>query len=132
MVIGNLVDDIAVQSGIVGGVYGVAQLSATASATFLTDKLTYPYFTTLATPSIDQVNAISDVILYYSEMGIGWTDVALICTTEEHGIDTSNNFIDVTNQNDITIRTFQQFLVGQTDLHVEMQEIKDSEARVIF
>mmetsp|Transcript_1944 Transcript_1944/g.3087 ORF Transcript_1944/g.3087 Transcript_1944/m.3087 type:complete len:172 (+) Transcript_1944:3-518(+) len=83
LVIGNLLTDTTAQSGIVGGVYGVTQLSATVSGTFLSDKLKYPYFTSLASPTIEQTLAITDVILYYSQFGIGWKDVALICTSEE-------------------------------------------------
>lgn len=130
--IGNLISDIASQTGIAGGVYGVAQLSATATGTFFSDKSRYPYFSRVSASTIDQTYAIKDVLLYYSDFGIGWTDVALICTSEEYGIDTSMNFIEIARDNDITIHTFQQFLIDQTNLFVELHEIKDSGARVII
>ena len=131
LVIGNPLSEISSQTGIVGAVYGMAQLSSSATATGLSDTLKYPYFSRVCSSTDDQTFAIADIILYYSDFGIGWTDVALICTSEEYGINTSMNFIEVARDNDITISTFQQYITGVSDLHVEIQEIKDSGARVI-
>ena len=132
LVLGNPLSEVTTYTGIVGGVYGVAQISYAASSTLLSDKSKYPYFSRLTASTEFQSLAIRDSIDYYSQFGLGWKKVGVIATSEEYGISVAKTFIDNAHDKDIEIATFEQFLLEQEDLSVEMGEFQKSGARVFF
>ena len=132
LVIGNPLSEISVLTGVVGNVLGVAQLSGSATSSRLSDKRVYPYYSRISSPSFSQTFAFRDLLLYYEEVqGLGWTDVAIISTTDEYGVNLATNFIE-TAEDDIDILTYQQFLPGASNINVELEEVKNSGARVIL
>jgi len=127
---GNPRSSTSIASGIAGTVYGVAQLSSTASTTALSDNSIYPFYSRISASILDQVRALRDSILYFSQFGLGWTDVAIISTTDAYGLNLAESFIEA-SEDQINVRTFQQILFGQ-DISVEIREVKQGGARVIL
>ena len=119
-----------------GGVYDVFLLSPTASSTALSDKTLYPYFARSVPPNTEQAEAMVEFILYYHEItGIAqWLNVSVICTADDYGVDGSKQFIALgeVSTPPIFTKSFQQFLVGATDVTIEVRELKDSGARVFI
>ena len=129
--IGNPISLTSVANGIAAAVLGVAQLSSSASATALSDNLVYPFFSRMTPSVLNQVNALRDSILYFSQFGLGWTDAAIISTSDAYGISLAISFIE-NSEDVINILTFQQILIGQEDISVEINEVKRGGARVIL
>uniref|UniRef100_A0A7S4MMH0 G-protein coupled receptors family 3 profile domain-containing protein n=1 Tax=Vannella robusta TaxID=1487602 RepID=A0A7S4MMH0_9EUKA len=134
---GNFFADVSTFTATVGGVFDIAQLSASASSPILADDLSYPLFSRLAPSSAGQGAVIRETILYYGKMQtFGWDKVAVISTSSVYGISLSNEFIANIGE-EIEISTYQQFvfegeLTGAlTSIEVELEEIKNSGARII-
>ena len=70
--------------------------------------------------------------MHYNEInGGGWTNVGIISTINEITTDFAETFSAIAAP-DIDIVTYQQFLFGDEDLSVELQELKNSGARVFL
>ena len=132
LVVGNQLSSISELTGIAGNVYGIAQLSGVATSPFLSDKNKYPYYSRISASSTDQVSAIIATLKYYSSSGLGWEKVSIISTAEAYGINLSSAFIDEAAEEGITVASYEQFIIGTTDIDVELQEIQKSGARVIL
>ena len=90
---GNLVAETTASTAVTGSVYGIAELGTGVGSTPLSNKRLYPNYSRIF-PSISlQVKTIRDVILHYGQNRRGWTDLALLSTTEELGVDMAKNFI---------------------------------------
>ena len=132
LICGNELDDPATKSGIVGHVFGIAQISGGVTSPAMSDTDTYPYFSRVIGSGIGQMLALIDTLLYYSSIaGPGWTDVAIISSnTNSYGLELADVFLNNVHGN-IRIVTYQQYLVGQ-GFDTEMKEIQKSGARVIL
>ena len=129
---GNPISTISVQTGIAAAVYDVAQLSSIANTAELSNKRKYPYYSRISLSTAPQILAIESAILHYAQNGPGWTNIAIISSTQEYGLSLAFPFIEhIKQHNKIVIETFQQILPLQADLSIEMREIKNSGARVI-
>ena len=130
--IGYPLSSVAVLTGIVGDVYGMAQLGSSTASTTLSNKMLYPYFQRLSFLTSGYAGAIRASIVYYSQQAPsprGWTDVAVLAKTEEFSTSLASNFIGAAEP-ELSIATYQQFLPGETDIYVELNEMKRSGARV--
>eukprot|EP00339_Tiarina_fusa_P027599 CAMPEP_0117029484 /NCGR_PEP_ID=MMETSP0472-20121206/21346_1 /TAXON_ID=693140 ORGANISM="Tiarina fusus, Strain LIS" /NCGR_SAMPLE_ID=MMETSP0472 /ASSEMBLY_ACC=CAM_ASM_000603 /LENGTH=330 /DNA_ID=CAMNT_0004737263 /DNA_START=259 /DNA_END=1248 /DNA_ORIENTATION=+ len=122
----------ATPGGTVGKVYDIAQLSAFAPSSLFSNKRVFPYFSRLAATTVSQIRTIHDYLLFASEnYGIGWTDVAVAAEVEDLNLDLATTFIDIAPS---SIRTlaYRTFLLGETNYETDLQEIKNSGARVII
>ena len=129
---GNEFSDITPATGIVATVYEMAQFSGMSSSTVLSDKNMYPYFSRSISPSTGQISALIDTLLYFTEVqGLGWTDIAILSSTDDYGIDMAENLIEK-SEGILNVKTFQQFIPGAEEFDIELREIKNSGARVIF
>ena len=73
----------------------------------------------------------ASILHYYGVMRQGWNEIAVISTLFEVTTDSALYFVNSLHE-DLSVLTFQQYLVAQeTDMSVELQEIKNSGARVI-
>merc|ERR1712137_204236 len=110
-------------------VYEVALFSSLATSSELTAS---PLFTRLTTPASDQTDAIQDAILHYANIQeFGWTDVAILSTTDQYGVSLSTNFINSAEARGINVVVYRQFVSDLGQFPPELQEIKNSGVRVI-
>jgi len=88
----------------------------------------------MVAPDSYQTRAMLALIdYYYGQTGEKrWLEAGIICTADEYGVSGAKDFIANAPEYDITISSFQQFLVGATDVEVEVRELKNSEARVFI
>jgi len=132
LVFGVPESDSALSSSTTAAVYDMAVFSTFATTTRLSNELLYPTFSRIATSTIEQLITIRAVLLRFeSERGRGWTDVAIIATINEYNLDYASSFIELSGT-EITIQSYQQILSDQEDLSIELMEVKQSGARVIF
>jgi len=131
LVVGNALSDVSYFTGIVGGVYGISQFSGSASATLFSNKFLYPYYSRVVAPYAVQAQVIADALEYfYHKNGRGWSDIAILLTSETYGIGLYNQFNAVVPKN-INIKTSQSILTDQKTYDLEFQQIKRSKARII-
>ena len=134
VVVGNPVTDIATTTGIFANVYGMAQLSGSASGPILSNNQTYPYFSRLVPSAVVQVDAVFAALSYYSELSvggpIGWNKVAVICTADNYGLAVSQRFIAEATGKGIEVVSYQQYINGATDVSTEVRQLQNSGARV--
>ena len=133
LAVGFPLADVAVPTATVGTVYEMAQLSSTASALELSNEVQYPYFSRLVTSPVQYPYAMKDIILhYYSIMGIGWNNVAVISDLSAFVKNIATSFVAIAEP-ELNIVSFQQYLLEQqlaNDLEVEFHELQRSGARV--
>ena len=129
---GNERSEVAAETGIAGSVYGVAQFSGLATTPTLSDKRAYPYFSRSSASSKGQLLALRDSLKYYGEVrGPGWTDVSIITDTNGYGVELAEIMIEEAH-NDINVVTYQQFLEGEENIDLELNEIAKAGTRVIL
>jgi len=132
LVVGFPFSHIAEATGIVATEYGVAQLASMSASSLLSNERIYPYFSRLAASVREQAEAMRDTILYFSNIsGPGWKEVAIMSTVNGFTTNIATNFIDL-SEGKLEISSYQQALLGETDVSVELNEIKRSGARVIL
>ena len=121
-----------VNSAIVGSLYGVAQLASFADSDALSSDSEYPYFSRLSAVGSGYIDVLKNCALHYSTNGKGWTDVAVIASTNSFTISLAQYFIKIAEP-EISILSFQQILDESTlPFDVELQGIKNSGARLFF
>ena len=130
LVLGNPTSLISTQTGVVGTVFNMAQLSFAAVAPLFSNKRVYPHYNRLVPSCTKQAQVLRDLLLYYSKEGPGWTDVAIISTTDPYGTTLSAEFTAIT-KGEFVIRTYQQYRVAATNVTFEIAQIKQSSARLI-
>ena len=122
----------AVPGATAAGVYDMAVFSTFAPTSRLSDEILYPTFSRIATSTTEQLKTIRAILLHYESLaGRGWTDVAIISTINEYNLNYANSFIEIAAP-EITIQSYQQFLLEQENLDIELNEIKRSAAHVIL
>ena len=132
MAIGYPISDVSIQSAVAATVYDIAILASVSTASRLADEKSFPYFTRIGADAAEQTVAVKDAILYYNSInGGGWTNVGIISTINEITTDFAETFSAVAGP-EIDVVTYQQFLFGTEDLSVELNELKNSGARVFL
>ena len=133
LTLGNEKGATNIYTGIVGAVYDVAQLSASAISSALSDKKKYPYYARTTNPSDGMMMAIRDTILHYSDIGgIGWSDIGIITHTDGYGTELAEAIIRFTESTIINVISYQQFLFQSFEFDIELTEISKSGARVLL
>jgi len=131
LVVGNYLDDISRLTGIVGGTYGVAQLSATARDDVLSDKNLYPYYARVISNDSSQAQAIVSFIKHFFKLqGRGWDKIAVILATSDFGVSLYYEFAALLPSY-LEIVTVRHVMLDQEDVLFDVQEIKNSGARVM-
>lgn len=131
LILGNEKSAVAEFTGVVGKVYDIAQLSATAIGSSLSDISKYPFFSRVTASGDYHMFAMQDCISYYSSIGgAGWDGIAIITHTDGYGISLAETF--TTTNTLFEILSYQQFLLGSFSFDIEFGEIKNSGARVIL
>ena len=118
-----------------GTVYGVIQLSYAATSPLLSDRINYRYFSRVVPPDNFQTKAMLALLenLYQQTNQIQWKQLGVICTTDAYGLELSKTLIsDAAADGTFTISSFQQFIPKSSDISVEMNELKQSKARVFI
>ena len=115
-------------TAIAGGVFEIPQLSYSSTAATLSNKADYPLFGRLVPPDNQQGSAFAQFVSFFD-----WGDtVAAISSADEYGVGGVDQFIKNGADLGVRLRTYQQFLSGATDIHVEMNELLISESRVFL
>ena len=132
---------VAIETGNVGTVYGIAQATGIAAAQSISDKSRYPYFSRVSSPQIGQIQTLMATLLYFKDITkcSCWTNVGLITSTNLYDFELAQLLINNVMGTSIKIVTYQQFLFqgplsngDSSDYELELRELKDSGARVIF
>ena len=91
----------------------------------------FPYFARICSPDDYQARVIIDILLNLRDQsGLQqYLEVGIIIVTGSYGVGGANQLI---NNGTLTINTYQQFLQGETELSVEVSELKKSKARVFI
>jgi len=112
--------------------YNILLVSASASASGLNNTALYRLFSRVVAGDNYQTDAMIQLIRFYYNQTRekNWLDVAVICTADEYGVSGSKDFINKAPGYNITLSTFQNFLLGATDVTVEVSELKNSGSRV--
>ena len=122
----------AIGAAMVGSVYKVAQLSSIASSDELSNEQKYPYFSRVSAVGSGYIEALKSCALFYSSNGKGWTDVAIIASTNSFTISLAQYLTEIAEP-ELKIKNFQQILDDAPEyIDVELNEIVRSGARVIF
>ena len=130
--VGNPLSGILSVTGQAATVLGAAQMSSTSTSATISNKRLYPNVFRSYVPSPSMSGALVDLLQsFYEEQGIGWNEIALLISSESYGISMANSFLSAASETDLNIIEYQQFLIGTTDLAIEMSEIKKSGARII-
>lgn len=86
----------ALRAAEVGSVYEVAQLSSLASSHSLSNDVKYPYFSRISPVSYGFLSSLKDLLLYYAPLGgQGWTDVAIIASTNPFTISLAQTLVEI-------------------------------------
>eukprot|EP00012_Vannella_robusta_P005331 CAMPEP_0206193006 /NCGR_PEP_ID=MMETSP0166-20121206/6305_1 /ASSEMBLY_ACC=CAM_ASM_000260 /TAXON_ID=95228 /ORGANISM="Vannella robusta, Strain DIVA3 518/3/11/1/6" /LENGTH=327 /DNA_ID=CAMNT_0053609627 /DNA_START=441 /DNA_END=1424 /DNA_ORIENTATION=+ len=110
----------------------MAVFSTFAPTSRLSDEILYPTFSRISTPTSEQLKTIRAILLHYESLaGHGWTNVAIISSINEYNLNYANSFIEIAAP-EISIRSYQQFLLEQEDISIELNEIKRSDTHVIL
>jgi len=132
VMVGPSFSDQSLIAAVASGVYDILLVSHTSSASSLSDPLLYPLFVRAVAADTFQARIMVDVIDYYFEetQEDNWREVGIICTADDYGVGGAKDFIDKATNMTIETVAFQQFLVGATDVEVEVRELGNSGARV--
>ena len=132
--VGPNYSDQSLISAVAAGVYDILLVSPTSSASSLSDDLLYPIFARSVAPDTFQARIMVDIIDYYYNQTLEakWREVGVICTADDYGVGGAKDFIDRAGNRTIETVAFQQFLVGATDVTVEVRELGNSGARVFI
>ena len=130
--IGFETSTVSENTGIAASVYGLAQLSSTATSSKLSDKFLYPYFSRLSAGGTEYSEAILTCITYYSNFEGGWDNVAILAEASEYPVSLSESFITLAANQDVTISSYLQYLQTEDRFDLEMELIKESRARIIL
>lgn len=113
---------------IAGGVFDIPQLSYSSTSAILSDVDDYPLFGRMVPPDNQQGAAFAQFVDLF-----GWGDlVSAISTADDYGVGGVDQFIQQGDEIGVRVLTYQQFLAGETDIEVEMNELEISEARVFL
>eukprot|EP00339_Tiarina_fusa_P027629 CAMPEP_0117023472 /NCGR_PEP_ID=MMETSP0472-20121206/17518_1 /TAXON_ID=693140 ORGANISM="Tiarina fusus, Strain LIS" /NCGR_SAMPLE_ID=MMETSP0472 /ASSEMBLY_ACC=CAM_ASM_000603 /LENGTH=331 /DNA_ID=CAMNT_0004729607 /DNA_START=59 /DNA_END=1052 /DNA_ORIENTATION=- len=127
--IGYPLSQSAVPSADVGTVYGIAQFSSYSPTVVLSNDIVSPFFSRSSASTLDPVITVRDFLMNQrNAVGIGWTEIAIIATTDDLSLEFP--FTLINNSPDLDVKAFQQFLVGEP-IDVELREIQRSGARVM-
>src|SRR3990167_11070432 len=127
-VIGEAASAVSQIVAIAGGVFKVPQISYSSTAASLSSKSDYPLFSRMVPPDNQQGRAFVELIKKY-----GWENkVSAISTSDEYGVGGITKFIDEGEKFGVTVKAYQQFLVGAKDISVELRELKNSGSRVFL
>ena len=123
---------LSIGPAVVGSVYEVAQLASFGDSDELSNDLKYPYFSRLSVVGSGYMDALKSCALHYSSNGKGWTDIAVIASTNTFTISLAQYLIEIAEP-EINILSFQQIIDDSPiPIDVELNEIKRSGARLIF
>ena len=132
--IGPTYSEQATICAVTSGIYDRMILSPTASLSGLSSKTLYPLFGRSVPPDTQQSSAMLDFLRYYYNITAEpkWLNCSIISTADSYGVDGSRQFIaaGVATTPNVTVLAFQQFLVGATDISVEVGELNQSGTRV--
>eukprot|EP00339_Tiarina_fusa_P008871 CAMPEP_0117028216 /NCGR_PEP_ID=MMETSP0472-20121206/20533_1 /TAXON_ID=693140 ORGANISM="Tiarina fusus, Strain LIS" /NCGR_SAMPLE_ID=MMETSP0472 /ASSEMBLY_ACC=CAM_ASM_000603 /LENGTH=809 /DNA_ID=CAMNT_0004735637 /DNA_START=20 /DNA_END=2449 /DNA_ORIENTATION=+ len=134
VMVGPSYSDQSLIAAVASGVYDILLVSHTSSASSLSDSALYPLFARAVAPDTFQARIMVDIIDYYFEQTDedNWREVGIICTADDYGVGGAKDFIDRATNRTIETVAFQQFLVGATDVEVEVRELRNSESRVFI
>ena len=121
-----------VLSGAATTVFKMVQLSHQATADVLSDKYRFPYFNRVCASDQFQAEAIVSILTYLADKsGLKqYREFSIIATSNDYGVDGARQIEKLAKEENLIIKTFQQFLPGATDVTVEIQELKSTGARV--
>ena len=127
LVLGTPFSEVAVQTGLVATLYGVAQLSPLAGASALANEESFPYFSRLGNDAIDFATIMKAALLHYgNRAGLGWSKVAVVAQITDFTLDLASAFVAM------EIVVYQSFLPDITaSIDAELREVQKSDARVI-
>ena len=133
LITGNFLPDTTAATTVTETVYRLAELGATNGLTKLSDKRLYPNFSRIFPSDVYQARTVRDTILHYGQKRRGWTDIALLFTTEDAGLDIAKVFVKLIGDSPpLRVVATRQFVRALSpSLETEMREIKRSGARVI-
>jgi len=131
-VVGPSYSDQGLIAAVASGVYNILLASPSASAASLSDASLYPLFVRSVPPDTRQGDIMADLIEYYYNQTLvdKWKQIGVISTADDYGVGGAKDFIDTATSRGYQAVAFQQFLVGATEVEVEVRELKNSEARV--
>ena len=104
----------------------VPQISYSSTNADLSDKDTYPYFLRVVPPDSVQGVALANIA---DEMG--WGQVATLASSDDYGAGGIGNFETAAGDLGIDILASEKFTQGATDIKTQLQNIKDSGAKII-
>ena len=106
-------------------------LGVQSTSVILSDRITYPFFSRIVPPDDYQAKVFIDILNYlYKESGLPqYLEIGILAIAGPYGISGAQQ---LTNSKELTIKTYQQFLEESTDVTVEINELKNSKARVFI
>ena len=118
--------------GVVSSVFNVPMVSYLSTTARLADRTKYPQVSILIPIDINEAVAVANLIDYLAEESKipKYREIGVICTTDTYGISASKELIQIAPEYGIKVITYQQFLRKSTDISIEMNEFKNSNARV--
>ena len=115
LIFGNLGSSTALATAVTGYVLGMAELASVVGDTKLSNKKLYPNFSRCSPSVALQAETFRDVILFYGKGRPGWTDIALLSTSDDIGLDLSESFIDVIQGSPLKVISYRQFGLSSID-----------------
>jgi ABC-type branched-subunit amino acid transport system substrate-binding protein len=129
---GNYISSVVTLTGLIGGVYGGAQISSSASTDILSEKDLYPFFTRIIPPDRNQAEVmVAFLKSYYDQEGRGWNKLAIIVPSNQYGIGLYNEIQRILPK-EFEIVEVRNVFPEQIDVTLDLQEVKRSGARVIL
>jgi len=131
-VIGPSYSEQSLIAAVASGVYNILLASPSASAASLSDSALYPLFVRSVPPDTKQGDIMADLIEFYYNATLveNWKQIGVISTADDYGVGGAKDFIDTAAARGFQAVAFQQFLVGATEVEVEVRELQNSGARV--
>ena len=133
LILGLSDNQIAVPAATISTVYDMAILSTDGTSSLLDDTVRFPYYTRNLFSLSQEVDTLYEQLVMFSEdFGLGWSDIALISTIDQTGIEYTNLFIERAEEGGVlNVVAFQQVLFDQEDVSLELDQIVESGARII-
>lgn len=104
----------------------VPQISYSSTSAALSNKTIYPYFLRVVPPDSVQGLAVANII---NEMG--WSHIATLATSDDYGAGGIGILEDSAKDLGIDVLASEKFIPGATDIKTQLQNIKDSGAKII-